>query len=89
MRELEVRQVDAVICDIKMPGMDGITLLKEIKKRNAELPVILITAYLSDEDIKKHSVADIADGFLKKPFRVEKIVDMLNRISPVPTGEHN
>jgi CheY-like chemotaxis protein len=89
LRELERGEIDAVICDIKMPGMDGITLLKQIKERNAGMPVILITAYLSDEEVEKQSVHAIADGFLRKPFRVEKIVEMLNGLSPVssPAGE--
>jgi CheY-like chemotaxis protein len=82
LRELERGEVDAVIADIKMPGMDGISLLKQIKERYSDIPVILITAYLSDEEIKQHAVDDIADGFIKKPFRVEKIVDLLNQISP-------
>jgi len=82
LRELERGDVDAVICDIKMPGMDGISLLKKIKDRYVDMPVILITAYLSDEEIEQQSIHAIADGFLKKPFRVERIVDLLNGISP-------
>ncbi|UCD65104.1 MAG: response regulator [Candidatus Zixiibacteriota bacterium] len=85
LRELERGEVDAVITDIKMPGMDGITLLKRIKEANAELPVILITAYMSEDDIKRQAVDHIADGFIRKPFRVEKIVEILNGITPAPT----
>lgn len=87
LRELERGEIDAVISDIKMPGMDGITLLKQIKERHADIPVILITAYLSDEDIKKESIDELADGFLRKPFRVEKIVDLLNTLAPARTHE--
>ncbi|UCG61196.1 MAG: response regulator [Candidatus Zixiibacteriota bacterium] len=87
LRELERGEIDAVITDIRMPGMDGITLLKQIKERQADLPVILITAYLAEEDIKKQSVHDLADGFIRKPFRVEKIVEMLNGLSPLRTSE--
>ncbi len=87
LRELERGQVDAVITDIKMPGMDGITLLKQIKEHNTDMPVILITAYLSEEDIKNQEVQDLADGFIRKPFRVEKIVELLNALSPLRAGE--
>ena len=87
LRELERGEVDAVITDIKMPGMDGITLLKQIKEQYSDLPVILITAFMSDEEAEKHSLENLADGFLKKPFRVEKIVDLLNGISPVTHPE--
>jgi CheY-like chemotaxis protein len=87
LRELGRGEIDAVICDIKMPGMDGITLLKEIKGRYGEMPVILITAYLSEKEVEQHAVRDIADGFLRKPFRVERIVEMLNSLSPAMPGE--
>ncbi|MEW6411867.1 MAG: response regulator [Candidatus Zixiibacteriota bacterium] len=87
LRVLEGGEIDAVICDIKMPGMDGITLLKEIKGRYADLPVIMMTAYLSPDDADTQSVEAVADGFLTKPFRVEKIVGMLNQIVPHPPGK--
>ncbi len=84
LRILERGEIDAVICDIKMPGMDGITLLKEIKGRYTDLPVIMMTAFLSPDDVDAQSVETVADGFLTKPFRVEKIVGMLNQITPAP-----
>jgi len=82
LRELTRGEVDAVVADIKMPGMDGITLLKEIKSFRPDLPVILITAFWSEDDNLRDAVPAGADGFLKKPFRVEKIIELLDEISP-------
>ena len=82
MRELENGEVDAVISDIRMPGMNGITLMKEVKQRYPDMPVILITAFLSAEEISQESVSSQADGFLQKPFEVDNIVRMLRSLSP-------
>jgi two-component system chemotaxis response regulator CheY len=38
-----------ILCDINMPGMDGLTLLREIKKSWPDIPVMMITAYGDDE----------------------------------------
>lgn len=82
LHELENGQVDAVVADIKMPQMDGITLTKRIKEKYPQLPVILITAFLTQEDMEKQAVNEIADGFLEKPFRIENIIKLLNDLSP-------
>ncbi len=83
LRELQYGKVDAVITDIKMPGMDGITLLKEIKKIKPDLPVILISAFFSDEDILKSSSDYQPAGFLQKPFEIQAIVKLLDSLPTV------
>ena len=85
--QLEQEEVDAVVADIKMPGLDGITLLKKIKDAYPEMPVILITAYWSEADIQDNSVTAAADGFLRKPFHVEKIIELLDRIAPAAVDD--
>jgi CheY-like chemotaxis protein len=42
-------QLIAILSDINMPGMDGLTLLGEVRRRFPDLPVMLITAYGDDE----------------------------------------
>lgn len=61
-----------VVTDISMPGMSGIELLQRIKKKRADLPVMLITGVGSDE-LKQEAFDSGADGFLSKPFRIGKI----------------
>ncbi len=82
LRELENGRVDAVITDIKMPGMDGIALMKEVKQRYPDMPVILITAFLSADEINDEPVSSQADGFLEKPFDIDNIVRILRSLSP-------
>ena len=78
MAQLEKGSFDAVVSDIRMPGIDGFDLLKRIKKTYPKLPVVLMTAYLSQKDIREALPHSGADGFLEKPFGVEQMVELLN-----------
>ena len=42
-------QLIVILSDINMPGMDGLSLLREVKKRRPDLPVMMVTAYGDDE----------------------------------------
>jgi DNA-binding NtrC family response regulator len=58
---------DLVLLDYQMPGMNGVEVLTEIKKRQAELPVIMITAYGTIERAVE-AIKSGADDFVTKPF---------------------
>lgn len=81
LEELRNGEIDAVITDIKMPGMDGIALMKKIKELYPDLPVILITAFYNQKYSEKKNEINQADGFLEKPFKVETIIDLLNQLT--------
>jgi len=56
----------AILSDINMPGMDGLTLLGEVKQRFPDLPVMMVTAY--DDEARKRRASDLgASQFLAKP----------------------
>jgi len=60
--------------DITMPGMDGINLLKEIRKLNQDIPVILITGKVTEEKSDlENIILEEASGFIKKPFNISEI----------------
>jgi CheY-like chemotaxis protein len=67
-------QLIVILSDINMPGMDGLGLLREIKKRRPELPVMMLTAYGDDERRRRAADSGAAD-FLTKPvdFDVLKV----------------
>lgn len=69
---------DAVLLDIMMPQMDGIALLKEIKKIDPLLPVIMITGVPSDETVNKAMIFGAYD-YIAKPFGKEKIYFIMER----------
>ncbi len=88
LERIKEEEIDVVITDIRMPNMDGITLLKSIKELKPKLPVILITGFLSQDDVKNKLMNFTADGFLEKPFEIEQIVEILKRISYEPSNQN-
>lgn len=74
---LMAARFDIVISDIRMPEMDGITLLREIKANYPQIPVVIITGY-SHAYTRKKAIDAGADGFLSKPFRLKRIEEILN-----------
>lgn len=81
LEELQKGDVDAVITDIRMPGMSGLDLLDTLKQERPDLPVVLVTAFLSDSPLDKTDPAKRADAVLEKPFQVDRIVEVLNELS--------
>lgn len=79
LETLEKVNFDAVVTDIKMPVMDGVSLARTIKDKYPVLPVILITAYYSFENYSFDDQTKVADGMLQKPFGLELILDLLDR----------
>ncbi|NDY43163.1 sigma-54-dependent Fis family transcriptional regulator [Dissulfurirhabdus thermomarina] len=70
------RRVNVVLSDVRMPGMDGVDLLRRIKARTPDVPVILITAFASMDS----AVAAMKEGafdYLTKPFRIDEIREVV------------
>jgi len=70
--------IGMVISDVQMQRMDGLTLLKQIKARRADLPVLLMTAY----GTIKNAVEAMRNGaldYLVKPFEAEALIQRVNR----------
>ena len=67
-----------IVSDIRMPGMDGMTLLREVRGRDPDLPVILITGH-GDISTAVEAMREGAWDFLEKPFAGERLVEMVRR----------
>jgi two-component system nitrogen regulation response regulator GlnG len=80
----EVRQALAMaspavlVCDVRMPGESGLTLLSEVKERNAQIPIIVMTAY-SDLDSAVAAFRGGAFEYLAKPFDVDHAMALIRR----------
>lgn len=69
---LREKEIDLVLSDIRMPRMDGLQLMKRVRKHDPSIPMLLISgALLTDEQAK--SADDDADGYLRKPFSVDDL----------------
>jgi len=70
---------DGVLLDMKIPGMDGIEILKRIKTRTPEVPVLMMTAY-GELDLIKEAMDLGASHYFTKPFDIYELRDAVNEM---------
>jgi DNA-binding NtrC family response regulator len=70
---LEQNSVDVVVLDVKMPGMDGVQVLREIKKRNPLVEVIMLTGHASME-VAIEGMELGAFDYLMKPINIDDLL---------------
>lgn len=75
---LERESPDVLVSDIRMPGVDGIELLKQVHERSPDLPVIIMTAH-SDLDAAVNAYQKGAFEYLPKPFDVDETLTLVER----------
>jgi two-component system, sensor histidine kinase and response regulator len=72
------RDYDAIVTDIRMPGMDGLKLLDEIRNRKPDIPTLIITGH-GDNDLVVHALRGGARDFIQKPIDRDYFVAALYR----------
>jgi two-component system chemotaxis response regulator CheY len=80
---LDANEVDVIITDINMPVMDGITFIKELRKKpqNKATPVLILTTE-SSQAKKQEGRAAGATGWIVKPFDPGKLLEVIRKVSP-------
>ena len=79
LKKIEQRSFDIMISDIRMPQLDGITLLKEVRKRNPDISVIMVTAYGTiDSAVEAMKLG--AETYLTKPVNIEAVEILIKKI---------
>ena len=78
LKRILTEEPDVIISDIRMPGMDGITLLDKVKEHSPNVPVIIMTAY-SDLDRAVSAFQGGAFEYLSKPFDVDEVISLVKR----------
>ena len=78
IEKLSLQQPDAVVCDVRMPGVDGLTLLNSVAATHPGIPVIIMTAY-SDLDTTVSAYQGGAFEYMPKPFDVDEAVELIKR----------
>ena len=85
---LEMDNYDAVILDIMMPKVDGLTVLKKVRERGSLIPVLLLTAK-SEVDDKVEGLDAGANDYLAKPFHSKELLARIRAITRTQTAQGN
>lgn len=80
LKLLSKRKFDVIITDLNMPGMDGFTLIHEVRKRKETVAIVIITAN-SAVSINVDTAKRVAyDYYLTKPVNVEELKSVLEKV---------
>ena len=81
LAKLGSQQFDLIVTDLNMPNMDGLTMIRELRKLPAHtgVPVIFLTTE-SDAEMKQQAKAAGATGWLTKPFDPESLVKIVRKV---------
>ncbi len=80
LQAISTNEVDVILSDIRMPGMDGFGLLAKLREQNIPTPVILLTTF-DEPDFPLQAAATGAQGFLLKDASPEDLVDAIERVA--------
>jgi CheY-like chemotaxis protein len=81
------RPFDAVLMDVRMPGIDGIEACRRIRLIRPDAPVIMMSAY-SVEQLVEESPREGSVAFLRKPLDAERLLELLGTATNRSTTEH-
>ena len=76
LKKIKRERPKIALLDIRMPDMDGIQTLKEVKKLRPETMVIMMTAYSMDEMVHK-ALEEKASDIIYKPFEIAKVLSLI------------
>jgi DNA-binding NtrC family response regulator len=83
---VETQRPDLVITDLRMPGMDGFSLLRALQRRSPGLPVVIFSASASDDTVRDATEAGAA-AFLPKPFSSLHLLQTIRETLRVSGGQ--
>ena len=86
LEEMKRQRYSIILLDVKMPGMDGIELLDQIKGTRFPSQIVIITAY-TYEDVAKEAVRKGAKKVIIKPFSIDDITSCLNELCAGSQGK--
>jgi excisionase family DNA binding protein len=83
---LKANGYDLLVTDLRMPGMDGLSVIREGRRKSADMPVIVITGYSSEASAIEAINLGVS-GYLTKPFRLPRVLQAAARAlgEPEPT----
>jgi two-component system cell cycle response regulator len=89
LRKIKTRNIDLVLLDLMLPGMDGLQVSRKIKasKKYRNIPIIMLTAHTGVETFIK-SLGNEVYAYLQKPFEVEELVRIMRAALGQPAAGH-
>ena len=76
---VESKSPDVVLLDMRMPGLNGLEVLKRLREKHPDMPIVMLTTSRDEKDVID-SLQSGAQGYLLKDMEPEELVDALNRI---------
>jgi len=87
IRASEKARFDVALIDIKLPDMEGTELLHRLKEKQPHMVKIIVTGFPTLENAMK-TVNEGADGYILKPFDIQKLLEMIRKHLTEKTAEH-
>lgn len=75
---------DVILCDVRLPGQDGLSLVQLLRKRSADIPIVLMTAYAQIESAVQ-AIRDGAYDYLEKPFDLDRLTLVIDNALKIRT----
>ncbi|GFO58659.1 response regulator [Geomonas silvestris] len=80
LTSLESWPVDLVLTDLIMPGMNGVELAREIRRRTSQMIPVLVQTTISDDRVKREGLEAGVSGWILKPFQAEELTAQIRRL---------
>ncbi len=84
-REGPSASFDLILTDVKMPGQDGFEMIRRARKIQPDIPIIMMTGYLTTKTMEKGRRYG-ADNYIAKPFTPDELVDAVRETTIRPKG---
>lgn len=81
LKVYEEKGADMILLDIKMPEMNGIDALKEIRKFDQDIPIVMQSAYAFENDMEAARAAG-SNGFITKPINIVELKKTISKFLP-------
>jgi DNA-binding NtrC family response regulator len=78
--------VDLVMLDVNLPSLSGLEVLRQIRQLKSDLPVIMISGFVSTENAIE-AMREGAYEYLTKPFEIDRLIDTVNKACGFSTGQ--
>jgi DNA-binding NtrC family response regulator len=79
LESMSAEAFSLILMDIKMPGRDGMSLMREVKEKWPDVPVIIMSGYATNETVTQVSKTDAA-SFIAKPFTPDELAEAIRKV---------